>query len=74
MVLRSNLCSFAAIALFVLGLAATAFPAQGVSPALFSGMRWRLVGPFRGGRTLCAVGVPGQPNLFYMGAVGGGVW
>ena len=37
-------------------------------------MRWRLVGPFRGGRTLTATGVPGQPNLFYFGAVGGGVW
>src|SRR5512143_1631486 len=49
-------------------------PAQPVDPSFFSGMRWRLVGPFRGGRTLTATGVPGQPNLFYFGAVGGGVW
>jgi photosystem II stability/assembly factor-like uncharacterized protein len=49
-------------------------PAQPVDPSLFAGMRWRLVGPFRGGRTLTATGVPGQPNLFYFGAVGGGVW
>jgi photosystem II stability/assembly factor-like uncharacterized protein len=55
------------------GLAGLA-PAQPVDPALFAGLRWRLVGPFRGGRTLTATGVPGQPNLFYFGAVGGGVW
>lgn len=41
---------------------------------LYSGMRWRLVGPFRGGRALTACGVPGQPDVFYFGAVGGGVW
>jgi photosystem II stability/assembly factor-like uncharacterized protein len=43
-------------------------------PTLFANLRWRLVGPFRGGRTLTAQGVPGQPNLFYFGAVGGGIW
>jgi photosystem II stability/assembly factor-like uncharacterized protein len=48
--------------------------AQQYDPALFSGMQWRLVGPFRGGRSLTAVGVPGQPDTFYFGAVGGGVW
>ena len=37
-------------------------------------MRWRMVGPFRGGRTRAAVGVPSQPNVFYMGQVNGGVW
>ncbi|MGO8813795.1 MAG: WD40/YVTN/BNR-like repeat-containing protein [Terriglobia bacterium] len=48
--------------------------AQEIDPGLFSGMRWRLIGPFRGGRALAATGVPGQPNVFYFGAVGGGVW
>ncbi len=48
--------------------------AQPVDPALFSGMRWRMVGPFRGGRALTATGVPGHPERFYFGAVGGGVW
>ncbi len=38
------------------------------------GMRWRNIGPFRGGRTKAAVGVPSQPNVFYMGMVNGGVW
>jgi len=48
--------------------------AQRFDPSLFSGMRWRLVGPFRGGRALTATGVPGEPDRFYFGAVGGGVW
>jgi hypothetical protein len=37
-------------------------------------LRWRLVGPFRGGRVLAVCGVPGQPESFFFGAVGGGVW
>ncbi|MBU21983.1 MAG: glycoside hydrolase [Acidobacteria bacterium] len=37
-------------------------------------MRWRMVGPFRGGRTKAAAGIPNQPNVFYIGAVNGGVW
>src|SRR5581483_8515233 len=37
-------------------------------------MRWRPIGPFRGGRTKAITGVPGQPNVFYMAAVNGGVW
>ena len=41
---------------------------------LFDGLRWRLVGPFRGGRAVTAAGVPGDANTFYFGAVGGGIW
>ena len=37
-------------------------------------MRWRLIGPFRGGRTRAATGVPNQPNVFYIGQGDGGVW
>ncbi len=37
-------------------------------------LHWRLVGPFRGGRTRAATGVPGHPNVFYVGQVDGGVW
>jgi len=48
--------------------------AQQYSPSLFSGMRWRLIGPFRGGRTLAVAGIPQDPNVYYFGAVGGGVW
>ena len=42
--------------------------------ALYSGLEYRELGPFRGGRSAAVTGVPGQPNLFYMGATGGGVW
>jgi photosystem II stability/assembly factor-like uncharacterized protein len=42
--------------------------------ALYSGMQWRSVGPYRGGRSCTVTGVPGKPNLFYFGATGGGVW
>ncbi|MDZ4730212.1 MAG: hypothetical protein SH820_09760 [Xanthomonadales bacterium] len=38
------------------------------------GLEYRLVGPWRGGRVTAVSGVPGQPNLYYMGATGGGVW
>jgi photosystem II stability/assembly factor-like uncharacterized protein len=37
-------------------------------------MHWQMIGPFRGGRTRAATGVPGQPNVFYVGQVDGGVW
>src|SRR5437764_7880893 len=40
----------------------------------FRELRWRSIGPFRGGRTKAAAGVPGKPGLFYVGAVNGGVW
>ena len=41
---------------------------------LFDGLRWRMIGPFRGGRAITATGVPGDPTTFYFGAVGGGIW
>jgi len=48
--------------------------AQQIFPNMFQEMRWRMIGPFRGGRTRAVAGVPSQPNVFYMGAVDGGVW
>jgi photosystem II stability/assembly factor-like uncharacterized protein len=48
--------------------------AQQISPDLYAHLRWRNIGPFRGGRTRAATGVPGQPNVFYVGQVNGGVW
>jgi photosystem II stability/assembly factor-like uncharacterized protein len=41
---------------------------------LYSGLQWRNIGPFRGGRSAAVTGVAGKPTLFYMGATGGGVW
>jgi photosystem II stability/assembly factor-like uncharacterized protein len=48
--------------------------AQSFGPELYGGLRWRMIGPFRGGRTVAASGVPGQPNVFYIAANNGGVW
>src|SRR3954454_12827957 len=48
--------------------------ARAVEASVYSGLRWRNIGPFRGGRVNGVTGVPGQPNTFYFGSVGGGVW
>src|SRR5205085_9276069 len=48
--------------------------AQAVVPHLYQSMRWRMIGPFRAGRTVGATGVPGRPNVFYIGVNNGGVW
>jgi photosystem II stability/assembly factor-like uncharacterized protein len=54
-------------------LAVTAL-AQTVPPELFNGLKWRLIGPFRGGRVVAVAGVPGDSTTFYFGSVGGGIW
>ena len=72
MVLRliTGLAAAAAVFLLVQPLSV----AQQYSPSLYSGLHWRSIGPFRGGRSNAVTGVPGQPNTFYFGSVGGGVW
>src|SRR5436305_742584 len=57
---------------FLLLASSTAFAA--VDPSLLQDLRWRLIGPFRGGRVLAVTGVPGEPEHFYFGSVNGGVW
>ncbi len=59
---------------FSLALLTNPIFAQQFSPDLYQNMRWRMIGPFRAGRTVGATGVPGQPNVFYIGANNGGVW
>ena len=54
--------------------AAAAAAAQPFDDSLLAATRWRLIGPFRGGRALSITGVPGRPDRFYFGSVGGGVW
>jgi len=51
-----------------------ALGAANLSPQLFSGLKWRLIGPFRGGRAVAVTGVPGGGSTFYFGAVDGGIW
>src|SRR5713226_4194122 len=48
--------------------------ASPIDPKTYGGMKWRLIGPFHGGRVLTVTGVPTQPNTYYFGAVAGGVW
>jgi photosystem II stability/assembly factor-like uncharacterized protein len=48
--------------------------AQTFNPALWSGLKYRMIGPDRGGRVTAVTGVPSQPFTFYMGSTGGGVW
>ena len=45
-----------------------------VNTNTYQDLRWRSIGPTRGGRSTAAVGVRTQPNVFYIGATGGGVW
>jgi photosystem II stability/assembly factor-like uncharacterized protein len=65
---RSISAAFLCVA-FALPVAAQQYPA-----ALLSGLQWRDVGPMRGGRTYAVSGNATQPDTFYMGSVGGGVW
>lgn len=64
---------FAVIWGIATGTATSCF-AQQYDPGLYSGLHWRSIGPFRGGRSNGVTGVPGQSNTFYFGSVGGGVW
>src|SRR5262252_2598107 len=69
--------TIAGLALILAGTLVVHVPAQQaphVSPSLFAEMRWRNIGPYRGGRTKAAAGVPSQPYTFYIGMVNGGVW
>ena len=69
---RSRLrCLISTCAFLLLTMAATA---QSVPPELVNGLKWRLLGPFRGGRAVAAAGVPGDSTTFYFGSVNGGVW
>lgn len=48
--------------------------AQQIPPSAYQAMKWRLIGPFRGGRAIAVAGVAGNPALYYFGAVDGGIW
>ena len=60
--------------LLVAAPAARAQSGGGVETALYSGMKWRSIGPYRGGRVLAVSGVIGDPETFYFGGTGSGVW
>src|SRR5688572_12710368 len=60
--------------LLVLILLAFTSLAANFDPAQYKAMQWREVGPYRGGRSAAVEGIPSQPNVYYFGATGGGVW
>ena len=64
----------ATMAVFWLAWASGAGLAQGVPTSMYGDLQWRLIGPFRGGRTVAASGIPGNGTTFFFGAVDGGVW
>jgi photosystem II stability/assembly factor-like uncharacterized protein len=74
--LTSKLISKLAVAAIVscMFFTASVARAQHVDESHLQGLKWRQIGPFRGGRSLTAVGIPGNPSVFYFGAVSGGIW
>ena len=73
LLLMWNLSRTYRLAVFLVTLVPSYF-AQGLDARLLSGLKWRTIGPYRGGRTRACAGVPSQPNVFYMGPVNGGAW
>ena len=73
-IFRTVALAFLLATVAVASLASAPLQAQHLDPALTQQMRWRMIGPHRGGRTKAAVGVPSRPGLFYTGYVNGGVW
>ncbi|HSE16259.1 MAG TPA: hypothetical protein VLB46_04355 [Pyrinomonadaceae bacterium] len=68
-----EICRFLTVVIIAM-LCVSSIEAQQPDPGLYSGLRWRMIGPFRGGRINAVSGVVGQPDTFYFGSVGGGVW
>ncbi|MGZ5437962.1 MAG: hypothetical protein ACXW3F_18015, partial [Pyrinomonadaceae bacterium] len=69
------------ISLLVLCFFLTTLSAQTRQPssaddynAIFKSLKWRSIGPFRGGRSVSGTGVVGDPKTYYMGTTGGGLW
>ena len=60
--------------LFILLISVISLKAQHVVPTAYQDLEYRMIGPFRASRTVGGVGVPSQPNVFYMGVNNGGVW
>ncbi len=66
--------ALAAIDVAPAAVAQTVSRAAGADPSLFSGLRWRSIGPARGGRSIAVAGSASRPFEYYFGATGGGVW
>ena len=62
------------VLLSLCALSVASLPAQQPDPKLYNGLKWREIGPMRGGRSNAVSGVVGRPNEYYMGTCGGGLW
>src|SRR5262249_21696815 len=74
-----SVVSIALTVLLALGILTIADYSQskaqtGAPPSLLKGLRWRGIGPYRGGRSVAVTGVPSQPMVYYFGGTGGGVF
>ncbi len=70
---KFSLVRFIPLCTLLVLLSGFAFSQQ-LDPNLYNGLHWRMIGPHRGGRTIAVAGVESQPNVYYFGGVGGGVW
>jgi hypothetical protein len=66
--------AFAQLLILLLILAPASTSAATVDPGAYQELAYRLIGPFRGSRTVGGVGIPGRPNVFFIGVNNGGVW
>ncbi len=71
---RSRMARLLLLALLLLSLSYALIGQESFNSAQFPGLKWRLIGPFRGGRVTAVAGVPGDPHTYYIGTPGGGVW
>ena len=65
------------VLLFVFAAQLFAQASSGPAPdynTIFKTVKWRSIGPFRGGRSVAGTGVVGDPRTYYMGTTGGGLW
>jgi photosystem II stability/assembly factor-like uncharacterized protein len=69
-----HLLTVVAVAAVVAGVSLHPAAQSSSHVRFYSGLRWRMIGPFRGGRVNAVSGVPGRPNTFFFGSVGGGLW
>ena len=71
---RTSFKLFGVFIFFIFGFQFETTFSQSNNETYFSSLEYRLLGPFRGGRSAAVAGVSSKPNLFYFGATGGGIW
>ena len=71
---RTSFKLFGVFIFFIFGFQSETTFSQSNNETYFSSLEYRLLGPFRGGRSAAVAGVSSKPNLFYFGATGGGIW